>query len=60
MTLYIFDMEYLVELERQYGEAKKNRDWKTMAAIMLKVYPEHATPPQAKRKAKIKPLQAGA
>lgn len=52
-------MENPAELERQYDEAKKNMDWKTMAAIMLKVYPEQAVVPQAKRKAKVNPLQEG-
>lgn len=52
-------MENPAELKRQYDEAKKNMDWKTMAAIMLKVYPEQAVVPQAKRKAKVNPLQEG-
>jgi hypothetical protein len=34
-------MQDLTELEKLYNEAKKNKDWKEMAAIMLKVYPEH-------------------
>lgn len=52
-------METLHELEKQYNEAKKQKDWKRMTAIMFLVYPEHATSQQPKRNAKIKPLQAG-
>jgi hypothetical protein len=37
-------MGNLSELEKQYNEAKKNKGWKQMAAIMLKVYPEHKVP----------------
>jgi len=52
-------MENIKELERQYFEAMKAMDWKTMANIMRLVYSEPDVMPQAKRKAKIKPLQAG-
>lgn len=52
-------MEYLIELEIQYYEARKAMDWQTMANIMRLVYPEPDDIPQAKRKGKIKPLQEG-
>ena len=52
-------MENLKELEKQYNKARNAMDWQRMAAIMLLVYPEHDIQQQAKRKAKIKPLQAG-
>ena len=52
-------MDNLKELEKQYNEARNAMDWQRMAAIMRLVYPEPADTPQAKRKAKIKPLQAG-
>jgi hypothetical protein len=41
-------METLQELEKQYNEAKKQRNWQMMAAIMLKVYPEHHEQPKQK------------
>lgn len=50
-------MEDLAELEKQYSEAKEHMDWQKMAAIMLKVYPEHDQPSQeTKRKSNIKTL----
>jgi len=52
-------MKNLEELEKQYNEAKIQMDWQTMANIMRLVYPEPDVTPQAKRKSKIKPLQAG-
>jgi len=52
-------MENLEELEKQYNEARNAMDWQTMANIMRLVYPEPDDTPQPKRKAKIKPLQAG-
>ena len=52
-------MENLKELVRQYIEALGAMDWQKMANIMRFIYPEPDVMPQPRRKAKIKPLQAG-
>ena len=52
-------MKNLKELARQYIEARGAMDWQKIANIMRFIYPEPDVTQQSRRKAKIKPLQAG-